>query len=141
MGVMCGGEKQGKRVWSNAIQRLVSKTVHYNIHDIHDAVNRENMQVYAIWLLYYIIYSTIYDYMLLCISLKRKQFWDDKECANDVDVLDELIMGIIETRGDESAAISKRSIKKNNFYFLDSTIASGVMKVAGNASLATVRHC
>ena len=53
--VMCGGEKQGKRVWSNAIQRLVStvpKMVHYNIHDIHDAVNRENMQVYAIWLLY-----------------------------------------------------------------------------------------
>ena len=55
LGVMCGGEKQGKRVWSNAIQRLVStvpKTVHYNIHDVHDAVNCENMQVYAIWLLY-----------------------------------------------------------------------------------------
>ena len=56
VGVMCGGEKQRKRVWSNAIQRLVStvpKTVHCNIHD---AVNRENMQVYTIWLLYYILY-------------------------------------------------------------------------------------
>ena len=70
---------------------------------------------------------------------KRNQILDDKECANDVYVLDELIMGIIETRGDESlrlAALSEsaagypRDPSRNTIlYFLYSTIiASGVMK-------------
>ena len=36
------------------------------------------------------------------INTSSASVWDDKECANDVDVLDELIMGIIETRGDDS---------------------------------------
>ena len=42
-------------------------------------------------------------------------------------------MGIIETRGDESAAIQEIYQETQFFYFLDSTIASGLMKVAGNA--------
>ena len=50
---MCRGEKQSGPQCNTAVGVHHTVFIHYNIHVIHDAVNRENMQVYAIWLLYF----------------------------------------------------------------------------------------